>query len=137
MLASLILACGCEKKPLDFKEPTPVAQETPATAQASPTPEAAMEPKYSSIRNTLFEKRCFACHSTGHSAERVPLEPLEDLLNSPRELVIPGNADESGLIIAVTRNDAKRMPLASSGFSYLTDDEIKTLKVWINNGAQP
>ena len=125
------------KKPLDFKEPQPVTQETPASPQATATPPTQLEPKYSSIKEVIFLNRCFACHSAGHSGERVPLEPLEDLLNSPRELVIPGNADESGLIIAVTRNDGKRMPPPSSGFSQLSEDEVKIVREWISSGAGP
>jgi hypothetical protein len=51
------------------------------------------------------------------------------------ELVLPGNPDESGLVIAVERTDEKRMPLAKSGFSPLTPDEMTAIRNWIANGA--
>lgn len=103
----------------------------------TPPPIDPLEPKYSSIRNVIFQNRCIVCHSPGQPAEKVPLNTLEDLLDSPRELIIPGNADDSGLIVALSRTDDKRMPPPQSGQPPLTFDEISIIKKWINDGAQP
>ncbi len=73
---------------------------------------------------------------------RIPLVTKEDLLNSPLELVIPGNVEESGLMIAITRVDQKRMPPIKdehgnpTGYSALPDLEIEAIKKWILDGAQ-
>ena len=92
-------------------------------------------PTYDSIRETVFERRCVACHSKGGKAEDVPLEPLADLLASPRDLVLPGNPDESGLVIAVERGDKKRMPPASGGEA-LTGEQVRAIRAWIQAGAK-
>ncbi|MGZ3687637.1 MAG: c-type cytochrome domain-containing protein [Bdellovibrionota bacterium] len=94
-----------------------------------------LTPEFTSIRSHIFEPRCFQCHHDGGAASRVPLQTRVDLLNSPRDLVLPGNPEESGLIIAVTRSGAKRMPPPSSGEQALSDEEIGVLKQWIQNGA--
>ncbi len=102
-----------------------------------PTPEEPLEPRFKSIKRKIFETRCLSCHSAGGEAARIPLETWQDLLNSPLELVLPGNAEESGLMIAVTRTDDKRMPPPKSGFGRLSDDEIRTIERWIQEGAKP
>lgn len=94
-----------------------------------------LEPKFSSLRRRIFERRCTGCHSSGGTAEKVPLINLKELLASPRELVIPGNVEESGLLIALQRNDDKRMPPPERG-SPLNADEIQTIRDWIAQGAK-
>ena len=93
-----------------------------------------LEPKYSSIRQRIFEQRCVDCHSPGETAEKVPLIGWKELLNSPRELVIPGNVEESGLVIAIQRTDKKRMPPPRTG-PPLDASEIKAIRDWIQQGA--
>ena len=93
-----------------------------------------LEATFASIQGNIFQSRCISCHSAGQSAWRVPLDTREEVLNSPRELVIPGNADESGLVLAITRTDDKRMPPPKSG-SALSPKAIGIIKQWINEGA--
>lgn len=100
-------------------EPTPPPNQDP------------LEPTFVSIRKNIFDNRCMSCHSAGGQASGVPLQTLKDLIDSPRELVLPGNPTESGLYIAVTRSDSKRMPPGGS----LADDEIAVIKKWIEIGA--
>lgn len=94
-----------------------------------------LEPTYDSIKQNIFERKCVACHSPGKPAARVSLEK-NDLLNSPLELALPGNPDESGLVIAVERNDDKRMPPAKEGYSPLKTEEKSAIRDWIQNGAK-
>lgn len=89
-----------------------------------------LEGTYDSIAKNIFEPKCVACHSAGNSAARIPLTK-DELLNSPLELVIPGNADESGLVIAVERTDDKRMPPAKDGYSALKAEEMQAIREWI------
>lgn len=64
---------------------TPIDHEEPLT------------PKFESIKSLILEPKCIACHKPGGKAENIPLLTRSDLLDSPHDLVIPGNADESGL----------------------------------------
>jgi uncharacterized membrane protein len=105
------------------------------TAEPTPTP-AAIEATYSSIRKNIFEMKCISCHSTGGSAEKVSLTNYTDLMNSPREIVLPKNADESGLVIAIERQDEKRMPPPKAGLGALSATEILTIRQWITDGAK-
>lgn len=91
-------------------------------------------PTFESIDKNIFQAKCVTCHSPAGTGKRIPLGK-DDLLNSPLELVIPGNADESGLVIAVERADDKRMPPASEGYSALKPEERQAIRDWIQNGA--
>lgn len=97
----------------------------------SPIP---LGPNFASIDKNIFQTKCVTCHFSAGSGKRIPLGK-NDLLNSPLELVIPGNADESGLVIAVERTDDKRMPPAKEGYSALKPEEIQAIRDWIKNGA--
>ncbi len=97
-------------------------------------PDLLLEPKFSSIKEKIFEHKCVSCHGTGITAEKVPLMKWDELLNSPRELVIPKNTEESGLLIAIERTDDKRMPPPSSDFPLKTE-EITAIRDWILQGA--
>lgn len=94
-----------------------------------------LEPKFSSIDQHILQTKCITCHSEGKTAERIPLT-LENLLNSPLEMVMPGDPDESGLVITLERTDEKRMPPPKDGYSRLSDKELKVIRDWITNGAK-
>lgn len=93
-----------------------------------------LTPTYSSIYKNIFAPKCISCHSPGNQAERVPLDK-EELLDSPLELVLPNNPDESGLVIAVERTDRKRMPPEKEGYAPLKDEEKSAIRKWIADGA--
>ncbi len=103
---------------------------------ASPSPVPSLEPKFSSIRDRIFIPRCIACHDAGGSARGVPLKNWKELTNSPRELVIPGNSEESGLILALIRTDSRRMPPPESGLPPLNSEEIAIIRQWIQDGGK-
>lgn len=88
------------------------------------------------IKERILSPRCFSCHSGGGMAGHVSLETREDLIDSPLEIVISGNPDESGIIIATTRTDDKRMPPPDSGIPPLTAAEIDAIRRWIAEGAR-
>lgn len=93
-----------------------------------------IQPKFTSIQKKIFNTRCTHCHSNGGKAARVPLQTYNDFLESPREIVIPGNVNESGLVISITREDQKKMPPLESA-TPLTHEEIEAIKEWVANGA--
>ena len=93
-----------------------------------------LKPSFVSIKKNIIDRRCLSCHSSGGNAGSVRLTSREEILNSPRELVLLGNAEESGLMIAITRNDDKRMPPSNQG-NPLSNEEIEIIRKWIKNGA--
>lgn len=93
-----------------------------------------LEATYDSINKNIFQPKCVSCHQPGEDGQRISLDK-EALLNSPLELIIPGNPDESGLVIAVERTDEKRMPLAKEGYGPLSDKEKAAIRKWIEDGA--
>ncbi|ASD63272.1 c-type cytochrome domain-containing protein [Bdellovibrio bacteriovorus] len=95
----------------------------------------ALEPTYESISREVFQYSCYDCHHATGTGKRVPLDKAS-LLNSPLELVIPYNPDESGLILALERNDDKRMPPPDDIYDAVTKEEILIIRKWIENGAQ-
>jgi mono/diheme cytochrome c family protein len=109
------------KSPLDPSNPA-----NPAVAELTAT--------FDSISKLIFEVKCLSCHSAGKSAKRILLDK-SSILNSPLELVIPGNADESGLVLAIELDNNKRMPPAKEGFAKLSNPEITAIRTWISNGA--
>lgn len=100
-----------------------------------PPPPQPIEATYESINKNVLIPKCVTCHSPGNSAWQVLLS-RQELLDSPLELVLPGNPDESGLVISVERTDHKRMPPEKDGYSVLKDDEIEAIRTWIESGAQ-
>jgi uncharacterized membrane protein len=95
-----------------------------------------LEPKFLSIKKNIFQNKCMVCHSAGKEAERVSLDSAEDLINSPLDLVLPGNPDESGLVLAVLPSARKIMPPKKTGIVNLQPSEIEMIKTWIANGAK-
>lgn len=95
-----------------------------------------LEPRFLSIKKNIFQNKCLICHSVGKEAERVSLNSPEEMISSPLELVIPGNPDESGLVLAVLPDARKIMPPKKSGMVNLKPEEIEIIKQWIANGAK-
>ena len=101
----------------------------------TPVPSGDVLPTFDSINTHIIQAKCVSCHSAGQDAKRIPLDKVS-LLNSPLDLVLPGNADESGLVIAVERTDARRMPLSTEGYGPLSEKEKAAIRAWITNGAK-
>lgn len=109
----------------------PLQAQNPVSEPPLPEP---IQATYESINKNVFAPKCVSCHSKGNSAYQVLLSHQE-LLDSPLELVLPGNPDESGLVIAVERSDHKRMPPEKDGYSALKADEVAAIRKWIEDGA--
>lgn len=115
---------GAPEKPLD------------GTDQPPPVKIEPLEPTFQSINKNILQNKCIVCHSVGKVAERVPLDSPESMIDSPLEIVIPGNSEESGLIISTSPNARKLMPPKKSGIAPLKPEEIEMIKQWIDNGAK-
>ncbi len=98
--------------------------------------EEPLKASYKSIVKKIFEIRCLSCHTDGQSGHRVPLVPYNEIMDSSLQIVIPKNPEDSELMIAITRedSDSKRMPPPDKA-SRLSDEEIQTIRRWIENGA--
>lgn len=92
-------------------------------------------PTFESINKNIFQVTCKDCHNSTGTGKRILLDK-ESLLNSPLELVLPENPDESGLIISLERRDDKRMPPAKEGYSALKNEAKQVIRKWIENGAK-
>lgn len=102
-----------------------------------------LAPTFSSIKYNILEPKCLMCHAPGKPVARIPLVTMDDLLNSPLDLVIPGNSDESGIVLSVRgANPAKIMPPPKdasgnpTGLAPLPPQEIDIIVQWILNGAK-
>ncbi len=92
-------------------------------------------PSFDSINKHVFQATCIHCHKPDGTGKRVMLDH-QSLLNSPLELILPGNPDESGLVVDIERIDEKRMPPAKDGYSALSDQTKQVIRQWIRNGAK-
>ena len=110
------------------------APEQAQNGNVDPVPEPIL-PTYDSINRNVFQTSCKDCHNSTGSGKRI-LFDKDALLNSPLELIIPNNPDESGLVVALERIDSKRMPPAKEGYSALKDDAKAAIRKWIENGAK-
>lgn len=113
------------------------ALQPPITDQRDSSEKIAAKPlvaTFESINENIFQKKCQSCHNPAGEGRRVLLDYVS-LMTSPLELVIPGNADESGLILALEREDEKRMPPAEDGYAPLPVGDIFIIRQWIDNGA--
>lgn len=116
------------------------APESTPGEDASPVPP--LEPTFESIKYHILDVKCLLCHSPGKPVARIPLVTKNDILNSPLELAIPGNAEESGLYLAIIAEDVRKiMPPPKddhgnpTGFNKLSEAEVQAVFDWIQNGA--
>lgn len=113
------------------------APEQAQNGSATPPPAALppIEPTFDSINSHVFQTSCKECHNPTGTGKRVMLDK-DSLMNSPLELIIPGNPDESGLVVAIERSDDKRMPPAKEGYGELKSEVKVAIRKWIENGAK-
>lgn len=83
----------------------------------------------------LVEARCVECHNPEETDGGLMLTTIESMLAGGRKAgpaVIPGNPDESPLILYVTGELRPQMP---KGEEPLTEQEVTLLRAWIAAGA--
>ncbi len=85
----------------------------------------------------ILNKNCMACHGGVKKAGNVSFLFEDEMLQpgkSGKRPVVRGDADASEMIRRILSKDPdERMPRKGAG---LTDEEVSTLKTWINQGAQ-
>ena len=87
----------------------------------------------------ILSNACFGCHGPNESARQAALRldlqagPFEDRGRYGGPVIVRGNAADSLLFHRITDEDARtRMP---RGGGALSDDEIATIRRWIDQGA--
>jgi len=87
----------------------------------------------------ILSMRCVECHSgdgEGAYTSGLNLTNHASLMSGTKEggqLIIPGSAMTSSFMVMLTRKDHLRMPF---GKSALSDDEIRVIRKWIDQGAK-
>jgi mono/diheme cytochrome c family protein len=78
----------------------------------------------------IFARSCVACHGPNTQMAGLRLDAKQSVMT---KVVVPGNAAESALYRRVAGiGDVARMPMGGR----LADDQIATLKAWIDQGAE-
>ncbi len=97
-----------------------------------------VEPNFLSIRDNIIVPKCIKCHNTQGKASDVPFESYEDLISGVMyTTVISGQPDESSFYTSLLADASKRMPPKSSSIQPLSDEQILSVRIWIENGALP
>ena len=106
-----------------------------------PLPAAAATVDFHRDVRPILSDNCFACHGNDESKNRsglrldTPEGPSADL--GGRFGVVPGEVERSEVYKRISSDDVRRrMPPSSSGASKLEPEEIETIRLWIDQGAE-
>lgn len=84
----------------------------------------------------IFDRSCAGCHGNSGGVNLTSFSRLMGSVgnNYSDNVVVPGDADASGLVDKIEPNPqfGNRMPTGGS----LTPTEIQTIRTWINQGAE-
>lgn len=90
---------------------------------------------YAYVAQVFRKYDCVDCHTDSRPASKLDLTTYEGLMTGGRRgaAVQASNADESLLIKVLSGGATPPMP---PGNSHVSDEDLTTLKTWINEGAQ-
>lgn len=131
-LGALLLSCAAIKEELGI---APVGGEGGVTSEEQEelgeTGEQATAPSYANDIQPIFDANCARCHGKGRLEKNLSLRSYSGVM--ARGVILPGDAEGSGLYQKISLEGPGRMPLQSDP---LADDEIDKIKKWINAGAK-
>lgn len=81
----------------------------------------------------ILEDHCFRCHKPGNAKGDIELGAWDAL--KEQDIVVPGEPDRSALIDAITSSDGEPPRMPKEG-KPLTQEQIDTLRLWIQEGAE-
>ena len=86
----------------------------------------------------VFEKNCFRCHGSGKQTNGLRLDNRADAFRGGDrgKVILPGKAEESLLIKAVTGTDRKHKLKMPPKAERLSSHEIDAIRQWIDQGAK-
>jgi len=112
-----------------------------AASSSGPAAGDPAAPRYGRDVRPVLSDRCFKCHGPDEGARQAGLriDQREGVITARRDgstPIVPGDAGASELWRRVTSSDPdERMPPPDSGKRALSDDELATLREWIEDGA--
>jgi mono/diheme cytochrome c family protein len=94
---------------------------------------------YANDVEPIIQKHCAECHVTGQQGAResgLLMDSYESLMKGTPfgQVINPGSAMSSSLYILVSGKDRLTVTMPH-GKKPLSDEEIETIRVWIENGA--
>ncbi len=97
------------------------------------------EASYARDIEPVIQWRCVSCHAVGGEGSDksgLNLTSYDALMAGTSQggnLIVPGSPTTSSFMVMVTRKDHLRMPF---GAPPLSDDEVRVIKAWIEQGAK-
>ena len=97
------------------------------------------EASYARDIEPIIQWRCVSCHTAGgEGSEKSGLnltsyDALMEGTSQGGNLIVPGSPTTSSFMVMVTRKDHLRMPF---GAPPLSDDEVRVIRNWIDQGAK-
>jgi hypothetical protein len=129
--------------PKPTRSPSVAPSETPVpTGVPSPSPIEELAPTqaagaYSFAADVLpiFVARCIKCHSGDNPPRGLRLDSYENVMagSSQRQVVIPGNPEDSQLVKRI--KGIARPPMPFDGPPFLSDEQMAIIEAWIADGA--
>ena len=135
---ALYSRAGEAQPPLAVAPSMAASQTTAAQASSAPPPrQTATAPRvdFEKQIKPILEENCLECHSADKRKGGLSLAAYADVLDGGRSgaVVQPGHAARSLLLARVQGDVGDQMPLKETP---LTDDEIATLRRWVDQGAR-
>jgi uncharacterized membrane protein len=123
--------------PADVTPLTPPAdqQPVPSLAIRPIVPEEAAKVSYVKDVKPIFEKHCIDCHDVDSPKGGLALDTVADMMKAGKKSgpgVIPFKPDDSSVVQYIRGLKQPQMPRKRPP---LTEDELHTVRMWINAGA--
>ncbi len=85
----------------------------------------------------IFVEHCYACHGPDEQEAALRLDQRDAALagGDSGAWFVPGKAAESEIVRRLTADESERMPPAEGNNKPLSDEQIATIKSWIDAGA--
>lgn len=84
----------------------------------------------------ILAASCFSCHGPDQGGRQADLR-LDTFAGATQSAIQPGDAAASDLVDRITSDDPDlRMPPPESGHAGLSQDQVRLIRAWIDQGAQ-
>lgn len=126
-MATVVIAQGAEKRPVDISKLPPPAKQAGIT--------------YAKDIKPIFEKSCVRCHGPQKPKAKLRLDSLEGILKGGEDgkVVKPGDSPGSVLVHNIAHvgdpDDYMPPPKNKAGIGPLTPEQIGLIRAWIDQGA--
>lgn len=92
---------------------------------------------FSDIIFPILDTRCVSCHNDSKSKGDLMMHSMESLLKGGESgpVFIPGKAEESEMMKRIHLPESEEEHMPPKGKSQLSDEQIKLLTWWVNEGA--